>query len=83
MDHDILGSFKDEEVAAKQLGHKWDFATAESKAQLAADNTIAKRENSYNLNPELDSDIVASQANMTDEEGRLGHKLSPLYEGLV
>jgi hypothetical protein len=83
MDHEILGSFKDEKVAEAQLGRKWEFATAESKAQLEADNAIAKRENSYNMNPELDSDIVASQTNMKDEEARLNHKLSPLYEGLV
>jgi len=50
---------------------------------MKADNKISANENKYNMNPELDADIVTSQGNMKSEEKRLNHKLSPLYEGLV
>ena len=60
MDHDIKGSLVDTKVAEKQLGHTWEFATQESKKQMELEQKIAKRENNYNMDPELDSDIVAS-----------------------
>jgi hypothetical protein len=60
MDKDIEASIAHEKLASKTLDEKWDFATPEDKKVLKAEQKIAKVENSYNLNPELDSDIVNS-----------------------
>ena len=83
MDHDIKASIENEKLSSKRLDEKWDFATPEDKKELKAQQAIAKVENNYNMNPELDSDIINSEANMKSEEVRLAHKLSPLYEGLI
>lgn len=83
MDRDIAASIADEKLAEKNLDQKWVLATPESRKQMELEKKIGAKENNYNLNPELDSDIVASETNMRAEETRLAHKLSPLYEGLV
>jgi len=69
MDHDILATKKDEEVASALVGHGWAFKTPESWAKYR-NRAI---DTNYNFAPKLDADMVTSANSQKIAEDQYGN----------
>ena len=74
MDTDIRHSFENLKVAEGIVGHRWtSMGTKENKDKYVNPALKVK----YNFNPELDSKIKDSIANLKNTEARMGRKYEP------
>jgi hypothetical protein len=64
VDRDIIATHVSADIAEKQLGHKWQNLQAKKDAKIPRNYKVADH------GP--DPDIVTTQKNMADAEGKLG-----------
>ena len=65
MDKDILATQEDERVASALLGHAWQIKTPESFEM----HNMRSTNTDYNFDPDLEEDMIDSQASTTWAEG--------------
>lgn len=72
MDRDIMNTQENERVASELVGHAWSFKTPESAEKYK----VRSMYTAYNMNPDLEDDMVDSQASTSWAENEYGR---PVY----
>jgi len=78
MDKDIISTQEDERVASALIGHGWSFKTPESYEKYR----LRSKDVDYNFNPDLDEDMIDSQASTGYAEQEYGRRIMGYGEAI-